>query len=223
MKRSKKTNIILGLLFIVVGVIFTGNNFNIWDIDLFFDGWWTLFIVVPSVISLVRDGANSSAFTGIIIGVLLLLGCQDIIDWSIIAKLILPLFLVILGLSFIMKSRNYDGGRVKHKNEEKVLKYNAIFSGVEEKISKKFEGSECTSIFGGIDLDLRTAKIKEDIVIDCTSIFGGISILVPNNINVEANGIPIFGGVENKVGTTDKKQPTIHINYVCVFGGVEVK
>lgn len=223
MKKSKTTNIILGLVFISLGVIFFGNNLNIWDIDLFFDGWWTLFIVIPSLISLIRHGANSSAFAGIIIGLLLLLGCQDILSWSIIGKLILPVLFVIIGLTLIIQSHGYDIKKIKHKENAKVLPYTAIFSGIDEKVGKTLEGSKCLSVFGGIDLDLREAKIKEDIVIDCTAIFGGIDLLLPKNVNVDVNGVPIFGGVENKVFSSDKKYPTIHINYVCIFGGVEVK
>lgn len=223
MKKSKTTNIIVGLIFISLGVIFFGNNLNIWDIDLFFDGWWTLFIVIPSLISLVRHGINSSSFTGIIIGVLLLLGCQDILSWSMIGKLILPVIFVIIGLTLIIQSKDYHVKKVKQKKDIKVADYTAIFSGIEEKVGKNFEGSRCLCVFGGIDLDLRDAKIKEDVVIDCTSIFGGIDLLIPKNVNVKINGIPLFGGVENRVFIDDQKCPTIYLNYVCIFGGIEIK
>jgi len=48
MKNSKTTNIIVGLIFLSLGIILFGNNLKLWDINLFFDGWWTLFIIVPS-------------------------------------------------------------------------------------------------------------------------------------------------------------------------------
>ena len=46
MKNRK--DILWGLLLIVVGIIWGINSLGIVKIDIFFDGWWTLFIIVPS-------------------------------------------------------------------------------------------------------------------------------------------------------------------------------
>ena len=48
-------NIIWGLLFIIVGIIVFTNSFGITNITIFFDGWWTLFIIVPCFIGLFKD------------------------------------------------------------------------------------------------------------------------------------------------------------------------
>ena len=48
-------NIIWGLLFIIVGIIVFTNSFGITNITIFFDGWWTLFIIIPSLVSLVNS------------------------------------------------------------------------------------------------------------------------------------------------------------------------
>jgi len=120
MKNSKTTNIIVGLIFLSLGIILFGNNLKLWDINLFFDGWWTLFIIVPSVISLFRSGNKISSLTSITIGVLLLLACQDIITWSLIWKLILPIIFVSIGLSIIFgynKNNKCDISDKKIKND----------------------------------------------------------------------------------------------------------
>ena len=106
MKESRLTNIIWGLVFIIAGVVFLGNALNIWSVELFFDGWWTLFIVVPSIVGLFRHGARMSSFFGIVIGILLFLACQDLIDWSIVWKLFVPVILVMIGLSLIFKPKS---------------------------------------------------------------------------------------------------------------------
>ena len=49
-----KRSMFWGILLIVVGILFLGRNMNWWDFSIFFDGWWTLFLIVPSIISLVR-------------------------------------------------------------------------------------------------------------------------------------------------------------------------
>ena len=99
----KISNILWGLVFIVVGVIFGLNALNITDINIFFDGWWTLFIIVPCFIGLFKDEDKSSNLIGLVIGICLLLGCIDIIEFTLIWKLMVPAILVMIGLSFIFK------------------------------------------------------------------------------------------------------------------------
>ena len=45
---KKAGNILWGIVLIVIGVIFALNALDITSIDIFFDGWWTLFIIIPS-------------------------------------------------------------------------------------------------------------------------------------------------------------------------------
>lgn len=44
---KKIENTVIGFILIIIGVIIGLNAFHITNIDLFFDGWWTLFIIVP--------------------------------------------------------------------------------------------------------------------------------------------------------------------------------
>ena len=56
MKHFEK--VLLGILLICLGVILGLNAFEITNIDIFFDGWWTLFIIVPSFLGLLSDRIN---------------------------------------------------------------------------------------------------------------------------------------------------------------------
>ena len=96
---NKISNILWGVVFIVGGVIFGLNALNITEINIFFDGWWTLFIIVPCFIGLFKDEDKSSNLIGLIIGVCLLLGCIDILKFDLIWKLMVPTILVMIGLS----------------------------------------------------------------------------------------------------------------------------
>ena len=69
-------NIIWGLLFIIVGIIVLTNSFGITNITIFFDGWWTLFIIIPCAIGLFGENKMGN-FIGLIVGVLLYLLCQN--------------------------------------------------------------------------------------------------------------------------------------------------
>jgi hypothetical protein len=56
--------------------------------------------------------------------------------------------------------------------------------------------------------------------------FGGIDILVPDDWRIGVRSTPIFGGVEDKRDHSRPvaaDAPTLHIDAVTLFGGVEIK
>ena len=222
-------NILWGIVLVIIGVIVGLNALNITNINIFFNGWWTLFIIIPSLIGLLNEKDKTGNIIGLIIGVVLLLGVQNIIDFDLIWKLILPVIIIIVGLSLIFgnnlnKKINNEIKKInnkKGKNEE----YCSTFS--EQKIDfddEEFKGVSLTAVFGGITLDLRKAKINEDVVINTTSVFGGIDIYVPSNIKIKVKSTSIFGGVDNKkIKNDNEKEHIIYINASCIFGGVDIK
>lgn len=213
---KNKQSIFWGLILIIVGVLFLGNNFNWWSVDLFFKGWWTLFIIVPSLLGLLKKESMSGSAISLTLGILLLLASQDIISWNMIWQILVPVIIIVIGLTLIF------GGRKIRKSSPNSKEYVAVFSGVDEKISDITSDFKAISIFGGVELDLRNAKISQDIVIDCVSIFGGIDLRLPDNVKVKTNGLPVFGGVENKYNDNKDGKVTIYINYTCIFGGIDI-
>ena len=220
MKNYK--NIILGIILIVVGVWFGLYATGVVKVNLLFDGWWTLFIIIPSFLGLFDEDGRTGSLIGLFVGVLLLLSCQDVLNFDIVLKLIVPCVLIVTGLSFIFK------GKIKTKNIENVktvggTNYNATFSGQNLDFSKEeFTGTKLDAVFGGIKCDLRNAIINDDVVIEASAIFGGITILVPKDVNVKITSTSIFGGVDGK-SKMDKPGKTIYLNATCLFGGVDVK
>lgn len=213
-----KRSMFRGILLIVVGILFLGKNMNWWDFSIFFDGWWTLFLIVPSIISLVRREGVASSFLILALGVLMLLASQNVIEWSMIWKIFVPLIIIVVGLSIIFGNRKVRSKKIKPNAKE----YVAIFSGVDEVINKIESDFKITSVFGGVELDMRDVKLEEDLVIDCFTLFGGIDIRLPQGVKVEINGLPIFGGVESKYRNNDEAKVTIYINHTTIFGGVDL-
>lgn len=219
---KKNSNIVWGIIILLIGIIFLGNNFDFWNINIFFDGWWTLFIIIPSFYALFKKEWLSSIL-GIFIGLLLLLACQDLIQWHVVGKAFLPIILIVVGISLICKPKsNLTKNNTKNTNTKNSSdSYIGVFSSNENKVSTNFDGTSIVAIFGGVELDLRDAKIDKDVVIDVVSIFGGADIFLPDNVSVKISGIPLFGGVENK--HKDKKGSTVYINYTAIFGGIDLK
>lgn len=230
MKQIKP--IIWGIAIIALGLIFGGNALGLFSLDIFFDGWWTLFIIIPSIISLITDKDKIMSLGFIAVGVILLLAAQNVFSYDVAWKVILAIFLVAVGLSIIVRSLFHS------KNDQEVAKkvaeaekdgksmdsQFAAFSGTDRVYKDEvFTGSNIAAIFGGVKLDLRNAKFTKDTVIKAFALFGGIDIIVPSDVKVKLKSGFIFGGFsDNRKAPSNKGKYTIYIDAAGGFGGVTV-
>lgn len=105
MKNTKTIiNIIIGALLVAGGVIYSLNALGITNLNISFNGWWTLFIIIPSIEGLITNKDKSASIAGLVIGVFLLLGARGIIDYDVVWKLMLPVIAIIIGIKIIVKS-----------------------------------------------------------------------------------------------------------------------
>ncbi len=222
MRNFKFGTLVLGILLIAVGVIYAGNVLNIWDIAFFFRGWWTLFIIVPCVVSMFNNGVSTGNLIGTAVGVLLLLNAQRIVPMDIIFKLLVPAILVAIGIKLLFgnnytrrfKSINSGSSSYGAYFGEQRLNYNGLV----------FNGVDVSSIFGSVTIDLRGAIIQNEAAINVTCIFGGVDILCSENQPIKSGCLSIFGGVSNKNSNVVNDQiPTVYLGGSCIFGGVSIK
>jgi predicted membrane protein len=229
MKKSKA--IFWGAVLIIAGLGWGLSELGLVEFNIFFKGWWTLFIIIPCAVSLFTSPDKLSAGIGVAIGVILLLCVRDVIEYDMIMKLVVPAIIVIIGVKLIANAF----GEKKTKTIEESLRRNAddlehvfaLFTGEEVKCDGKvFRGAELNAIFGGIDYDLRGAVIEPDCAIKATAIFGGIEIIVPDNVKVRVKSTGIFGGTSNKARRPDDKAEgviTLYVSSLALFGGVDIK
>lgn len=213
---------------VAAGVLFALNAMGIADINVFFDGWWTLFIIIPCAVGLFTEREKLGNLIGVAIGVFLLLSCQEVLGFDLLWKLIVPAAIVLFGLKLVLSG--FFGGKtretVKKIESEGAIprKGRAIFSGCDMNFSgETFEGAELTAVFGGAECDLRGAVIEKDCVIRVSVAFGGIDILVPDDIHVKVDSTVIFGGVSNEAKRNKDSGITLYVVGTCLFGGVDVK
>ena len=224
----KLNKIIWGLLLVTAGVLFALNAMEITDVDVFFDGWWTLFIIVPCGAGLITKRDKWGSLFGLLLGVFLLLCAQDVWDSSLARKLIIPAFVVFFGIKLIWGG--LTGGKVRKILAEKKISGGsyeetcATFSSCNVDYSGKvFEGGAVSAVFGGVKCDLRGAIIEKDCVLKVSAIFGGITVLVPPTVNVQVETTSVFGGVSDKTADTDLNTVTLYITGECMFGGVDIR
>ncbi len=222
MKRLK--TVLFGLLVVALGTVWGLNLLNITDIDILFDGWWTLFIIVPCFFGLLTDRDKLGNLIALLAGVLLLLSCQDVFGDIEIWKLFLPILIVGVGLNIILRTI-FPKQKPKIKVTPHLKSHTAIFGGEDIRFGNEpFDGCNLTSIFGGVELDLRDAIITQDVTIDAVAIFGGIDITFPDNVKIKVNTTSVFGGVDNKTREPQNSlAPTVYISGSAIFGGIDLK
>lgn len=224
MRDIKK--IVIGAVILAAGVLFALNALNVTDIDIFFPGWWTLFIIIPSGIGLITDKDKTGSAIGLAVGVVLLLWQLDIVNLSLVWELIVVAILVAVGIKLIVggtkKSNSNDGVSVNISVD--APSGCAIFGGKEMNFDGQvFEGTELTAVFGGVDCDLSGAIIKKDCKIKATAVFGGVDIILPKGVNVSVSSTSIFGGTDDAYVREPASEVTVYIETVSVFGGVDIK
>ena len=202
--KNRIGSIIIGLALVALGVIFAGNVLGLWQISVFFKGWWTLFIIIPCLVSMFTDGPGIANVIGALVGVALLLARQDVITFELVLKLIFPVVLIVVGL-FIVFGTHIRGKlkQVRQANPGDGKNYSAVFGSQKAFYpAEPFEGAECSAVFGGI------------------------TIYLPTTVKVVTHNTPIFGGMSCKrlmMGELPENAPTVYVSGVCAFGGVEIK
>ena len=225
MKRIN--SIIWGCVLLAISAILILNAFGMTNIEIFFDGWWTLFIIVPSFVGLITGRDTSANIIGLLIGTFLLLVCQNVLDFDIIWKLLVPAIIAVIGIKMIFGGSGKDNSVIKsiEGNKDNMKTAFAAFSGQDVIYDNEvFHGAELTAVFGGVKLDLRNAIFVGDAVVNACCIFGGVDILLPDNINIKINANSLFGGIDSKKHRNSNENVyTIYLNGTCIFGGVDVK
>lgn len=227
--RSKLSSKLWGCFFILFGVLIIGNLFDLWDITLFFAGWWTLIIIIPCIIRIISSGFQISSVVGLTIGILLLLMRQNVINTALTGKLIFPIILIIIGLSVIFKNmerasftKNFNDFEFHY--DKNASDYATVFHSRKIYVPNEyFYGARLSSVFGDLYIDLSSAIITQDVVIHCSSVFGDVKIQLPSNVAVKTSGTQLFGSLRNKTNqVTDAHKATVFIDYNCIFGEITI-
>lgn len=204
---KKVENTVIGLILIIIGVIIGLNAFHITNIDLFFDGWWTLFIIVPCFFGLFKDQDKTGNIIGLIVGIYLLLYCQGLINFQFAWKLVVPVIFVLIGLKMIFKDT------FNKKKSHQNIYDNQLYTGGNYDVT-----------FNGLILDLSKAYLNEETNITISTLFGGVDLYLPDDVNIQIQSSNFLGGVDlhkrkNKIENTK----VIYLNARCIFGGINIK
>lgn len=211
----------LGIILALVGLGLLLEQAGLVDVGEIASTWWPLILVVIGALKLLT-GTRFGGLVLVLAGVLFQLHSLDLLP-GVFFDYFWPLALIFLG-AWLVASRS---GRTSRVSLDEHMRQFVILGGLETRNeSEHFEGGEVTVMLGGLDLDLRGARITGDrAVIDITAVLGGVEIRVPREWRVVASGTPLLGGWEDKSEHREepgRPSPTLELRGIAVLGGVEV-
>jgi predicted membrane protein len=231
MERKGNKRFYIGVILIVIGGILILERLDLipWDIADLLISWQMLLIAIGVFLVLGRNVGAGIIFIGVG-GFFILPEITTVPDE--LKRIYGPLVLVVIGLLLLFRHKGCNRQIREGAKNRQFDQFDdfVIFGGREIFINAQdLKGGRATSIFGGIEYDLRQANLaSEGAIIDCICIFGGTGIKVPANWIVKNEVTTIFGAFSDKRGETFQQteinlSKTLVIKGITLFGGVEVK
>jgi predicted membrane protein len=218
--------LLVGLLVIGIGVMFTLDNLGVAYFNLRLLRYWPAALIAIGVVKLwqARDGTGG-AFGGFVFtlaGTWLLLEQTTVMRISFLD--LWPLLLVFFGIYLVWQGVSVPRQRNVGDANSTVSAIAILGGVVRGNNSRAFKGGDLTAIMGGCELDLRQANIESDAVIDVFAIWGGIEIRVPEDWTVVPRVVPFMAGVEDKTRPSQTAvQKRLIVRGFVIMAGVELK
>lgn len=230
-----------GIILILIGAGFLLDQFYIISFSEIFSLYWPSILILVGLLGFLdRKSSKFGNVLMIIIGAMIQIDKLELVDINVY-KLIGPIVLILLGLKIILSRESFAEVQFSHDSSEtsyntRELSKNVtledtidafvMMSGIEtNNQSQQFRGGKATAVMGGIDIDLRGARLyNNEAYLEINAIMGGIEIFVPDGWRVEVTGFPVLGGWSNKTKYNgDPNAPLLKIKCFVMFAGMDVK
>ena len=224
-----RTRLLPGLILVAIGTVVLLDHLGILSIDHVWKFWPVLLIVV----GVTRFFESHNRVAGVllmVVGTLFLLGTLGYVRLS--AADFWPIVLIAIGVGLMWSRFELPrfGTPAAPGGPDRVNAL-AMFGGVERRITTtNLTGGTVQAIFGGVELDFRSADIAgEETALVVEAVFGGIELVVPERWTVIYEGQSIFGGYNDETrpplpdvpGAAARKR--LILRGQALFGGITVK
>ena len=227
MKKNFLVRAFFGVTIVALGGVLLLRNLEIIKFDswnVFWGTVWAAGLVLAGLVTIVSSRKLLTRAWGLLLmaaGVSIGLNAYGVIDVSI-WKLFWPVVLIAVGLMMVFSIGSANRKRAEESSTDDNEKV-AIFYGEQSRVRGDYTGGSATAIFGGVDLDLRQANIKDGTIIDVFTFCGGININLPDDVIVKNEVRGVLGGSDDKTMSKPSAKKTIYLKGECVLGGLEIK
>lgn len=98
---TKKNQHLIGIIFMVLGILFLFDRLQIWNFTLFFNGWWTLILIIPAILNISKVGFQTGNTVLLMLGTFFLLDAQGVN----LQGFLLPAIFIIAGAILFFRKR----------------------------------------------------------------------------------------------------------------------
>ena len=201
--RGTDSRLIVGLIFLLVGIYFLLNNFDLIPFELpnFITSWQSLLILIGLLLLVSRE-RRGGGIVLIVVGIVFLI--PEFFDVSVgeVIRQFWPLAFVLVGIVLLFrrskekKTTNYsdaERGAVDYIDETSIIGRNDQLI-----TSDRFRGGKITTIFGSNEINLVNAQLTEgQHEIDIFTLFGNTELTVPGDWNIKIDVTPVLGSFED--------------------------
>ena len=219
--------LLIGLTILCAGLLWTLDNLDVLESERITQ-WWPVVIIVIGALRLFDPAA--SKITSVIIALVGVGLLADTLDyWDFDPGDLFPLLFAAVGAKLVADViRRKPAARASGGTDaDSVVHAFAFMAGVGTRsVSHDYRGGDANAIMGGVELDLREARIApgQEAVLDAFAFWGGIEIKVPETWRVVSQVMPLMGAYEdNTASKGGGTGPALVIRGVAVMGAIEVK
>lgn len=209
MNRKKIEKVIIALILLALGVVWFGNAVGIWDVDVFFPGWWAVLLMLCFLISIISDGPNvGNVFFLLFFGVIALqytgLIPKQVNLWLIALAFAVVIFGGKLLISAFRGDRqaktsaeiNFSDSHTRTADGTGNIRY--TFTGETLRFAGQTVYSSSYSVaFGSLTLDFSGAIFAENAVISVSANFGEVKIRMPAGTKAVSENHASFASIKN--------------------------
>ena len=96
---NKKNTNTVAIVLIALGLLILLNRLNVISFSVFFNGWWTLLLIVPAILSISKKGFQTGNSVLLALGTVFFLDEQGIS----LSGYLVPILLVVIGVALFLK------------------------------------------------------------------------------------------------------------------------
>jgi predicted membrane protein len=243
-----------GLFLVSLGAGLLAREFGLLPANVRLVDFWPLLVLFVGIASLVRSTSLAGALFALgCVGLGGVLLASNLGFFAFPAARLWPALLVIVGLAFLIRgarARKQEpstdlprdpppggaGGSGQHgsyppeatdTSSDDRLHRQLTFSGAQYRIeSQAWRGGKLGVTVGGVELDLRQARLHPDgAVLDLRVVMGGVDLRVPDTWQVRCEVTPLFGGADDTTRSTQGagSAPLLRVVGTVTLGGITVR
>lgn len=218
MKKRNIGGTIIGIILVAVGALYGLSALGlIDDFSIFFEGWWTFFIIIPCLIGCLETKGNKGGYiVGIIVGALLFVKCQGWIELEF-WPLMFGIVMISVGI-LLITSRGSVRKKIAHSGSTGGYKSASCGTGADFSEGVSEDG---TYTAGEDRKHTYTYTECNNGRLDESAIFSGREIHLDDQEVNDIGLLALFGAIDLDLRGA-KLQGDVTINVMAVFGGIDI-